>query len=710
MSNEKFVIPKNFTFLQSMELLYTIVMGQYKNLKSDIQREKDYKEQLRLYKKVESLLKYIGDGFNKISKKFSINEDWEVYLEKDDRSRKQFEDFQILDNDIRQMRSNVGMLLSKHDKENNNNILGFLKSKNNNKFVINDESDKILMEKVTKIKQERSRQEKLARLEQEKKEKQAQRQDRERELEKEKLLELRIREHVKTEMNKTLEQERELRQKQLIEKRNRQRKHEEEMMKTRRSLDVPRSNVAKEVLTKTTIIRRNSDSSDAINQKKQLDMNQAAVLAWSAAQKTANHNKSNTNNSNETHRSARRSLPPPLSSDKKISTKNKILVKKQPNSNNKIRVSSSGSSKPIKGRVLSTNGKSSTRERTPPSQVANTSKANTPTTSAIPSELSPLKAKIEHILNTLEGVDADACKQIVNDILIINSKVYWDDIAGLDNAKNSLKEAVIYPFLRPDLFKGLREPIRGMLLFGPPGTGKTMIAKAIATEARTTFFSISASSLLSKYLGESEKLVRALFYLAKRMAPSIIFIDEIDSLLSTRSDNENESSRRIKTELLIQWSNLSSATAREDTGKDSHTDNRVLVLSATNLPWAIDEAARRRFSRRLYIPLPNHETRLYHLKKLMSSQKNALTEEDFEEITNLIDGYSGSDITALAKEAAMEPIRNLGDELMNVDFENIRPVNKQDFIDAMKTIRKSVSPQSLKQYEEWASHFGSLGS
>lgn len=114
-------------------------------------------------------------------------------------------------------------------------------------------------------------------------------------------------------------------------------------------------------------------------------------------------------------------------------------------------------------------------------------------------------------------------------------EVHWDDIAGLESAKYSLKEAVVYPFLRPDLFRGLREPVRGMLLFGPPGTGKTMLARAVATESHSTFFSISASSLTSKYLGESEKLVRALFAIAKKLSPSIIFVDEIDSIMGSRN-------------------------------------------------------------------------------------------------------------------------------------------------------------------------------
>lgn len=298
-----------------------------------------------------------------------------------------------------------------------------------------------------------------------------------------------------------------------------------------------------------------------------------------------------------------------------------------------------------------------------------------------------MNERIQSVMDTLEGVDKMACEHILNDILVVDEKVYWDDIAGLRNAKNSLKEAVVYPFLRPDLFKGLREPIRGMLLFGPPGTGKTMIAKAVATESNSVFFSISASSLLSKYLGESEKLVRALFYLAKRLAPSIIFIDEIDSLLTARSDNENESSRRIKTEVLIQWSSLSNIVAQNE-NSGGLSDNRVLVLAATNLPWAIDEAARRRFSRRVYIPLPDYDTRLMHITKLLSKQPNNLTISEYEEVARMTEGYSGSDLTALAKEAAMEPIREVGDRLMDIKNETIRGVTFEDFKNALATTKK----------------------
>ncbi len=251
--------------------------------------------------------------------------------------------------------------------------------------------------------------------------------------------------------------------------------------------------------------------------------------------------------------------------------------------------------------------------------------------------------KVAHLMKNLpKGVDEGAAKQIFNEIVVQGDEVHWDDVAGLDIAKNALKEAVVYPFLRPDLFMGLREPARGMLLFGPPGTGKTMLARAVATESRSTFFSISASSLTSKYLGESEKLVRALFSLAKALAPSIIFVDEIDSLLSSRSGSgEHEATRRIKTEFLIQWSDLQRAAAgREQSEKEKERGDasRVLVLAATNLPWAIDEAARRRFVRRQYIPLPEDETRATQLRTLLGHQKHSLDENDIQKLVDLTDG------------------------------------------------------------------------
>ncbi|KAL2752249.1 hypothetical protein ACRALDRAFT_2045038 [Sodiomyces alcalophilus JCM 7366] len=317
------------------------------------------------------------------------------------------------------------------------------------------------------------------------------------------------------------------------------------------------------------------------------------------------------------------------------------------------------------------------------------------------------------ILKTLPpAVDKVAASQILDEIVVEGDEVHWDDIAGLEIAKNALRETVVYPFLRPDLFMGLREPARGMLLFGPPGTGKTMLARAVATESQSTFFSISASSLTSKYLGESEKLVRALFSLAKELAPSIIFVDEIDSLLSQRSNTgEHEATRRLKTEFLIQWSDLQRAAAgRSIAGGNGGGDpNRVLVLAATNLPWAIDEAARRRFVRRQYIPLPEPKTRSVQLRTLLGQQKHSLSETDIAKLVDLTDGFSGSDITALAKDAAMGPLRSVGDALLHMTMEDIRPILFSDFESSLSTIRPSVSKAGLKEYEDWAKMFGERG-
>lgn len=246
--------------------------------------------------------------------------------------------------------------------------------------------------------------------------------------------------------------------------------------------------------------------------------------------------------------------------------------------------------------------------------------------------------RAEHLMKNLpKGIDELAAKNILNEIVVKGDEVHWDDVAGLTAAKKALKEAVVYPFLRPDLFMGLREPARGMLLFGPPGTGKTMLARAVATESKSTFFAISASSLTSKWHGESEKLVRALFGMAKALAPSIIFVDEIDSLLSSRGGgSEHEASRRSKTEFLIQWSDLQRAAAGKETSIGD--PSRVLVLAATNCPWDIDEAARRRFVRRQYIPLPEVETRDTQIRTLLGAQKHGLSDRDIRRLVRLTEG------------------------------------------------------------------------
>lgn len=216
----------------------------------------------------------------------------------------------------------------------------------------------------------------------------------------------------------------------------------------------------------------------------------------------------------------------------------------------------------------------------------------------------------------LKNVDKKIAERILNEVVDKKQDTKWDDIAGLDNVKQAINEIVVYPMQNPDLFQGLLAPAKGLLLFGPPGTGKTLIGKCIACESGATFFAISASSLTSKWVGEGEKMVRALFAVARCMQPSVVFIDEIDSLLTQRVDGEHDSSRRMKTEFLVQFDGVS--TGAED---------RLLIVGATNRPQELDEAARRRFTKRLYIPLPEDSARKEIIKTLLAKAKSSLTEE-----------------------------------------------------------------------------------
>lgn len=294
------------------------------------------------------------------------------------------------------------------------------------------------------------------------------------------------------------------------------------------------------------------------------------------------------------------------------------------------------------------------------------------------------------------NVDEYILERISKEILETNLTLTWDDIVGLDDVKRIINEIVVWPMLRPDIFTGLRGPPKGLLLFGPPGTGKTMIGKCIASQCKATFFSISASSLTSKWVGEGEKMVRALFFLARKMEPSVIFIDEIDSLLSQRSENENEGSRRIKTEFLVQFDGVSVGD------KD-----RILVIGATNRPQEIDEAARRRLVKRIYVALPELEARKKMVLQLIKQYNNKIYEEEFNEIARLTEGYSGSDMFNLCREASMEPLREIKN-INEFDPSEVRPIGIEDFKSAMRQIRKSVSERDLKGYFEWNEQYGSM--
>lgn len=309
-------------------------------------------------------------------------------------------------------------------------------------------------------------------------------------------------------------------------------------------------------------------------------------------------------------------------------------------------------------------------------------------------------------------------QNIENEILNTSPNVHWDDIYGLGDVKDALNEMMILPAQRPDLYSGLRAPGKGVLLAGPPGVGKTLIAKAVATNIGATFFSISASSLNSKYHGESERLVRTLFQVARERQPSFIFIDEIDSILGSRSDSEHEASRRLKTEFMVQFdgSNSSSGHNSGNQGSDAQRqqhatgNDRVFIMAATNRPQDLDDAVLRRFDRRIYVALPSEQGRLTFLSNLVRKDdgiKWRISSSDLNALAKRTRRFSGSDLKALCREASLMPLRELGEHVSAVRAEDVRPCEMADFDRAFSIVRPSSSTALIRELEKWNEAFGS---
>ena len=349
----------------------------------------------------------------------------------------------------------------------------------------------------------------------------------------------------------------------------------------------------------------------------------------------------------------------------------------------------------------------------------------------IEKKLEELESKKKKVANKEGGgsgeddEDAKLKEQLQGTLVTEMPNVSWDDVAGLENAKRALKEAVILPIQYPQLFEGKRQPWKGILLYGPPGTGKSYLAKAAATETKGRFFSVSAANIVSKFMGESERLIKALFELARKNKPAVIFIDEIDSVLSARSEGENEATRRLKTEFLIQMQGV---------GKD---DKGILVLGATNIPWGLDPAVRRRFQKKIYISLPEAKARKVMFKLNLGDTYNDLTDEQYETLGNLTEGYSGSDIYNLTQDAIYGPLRKCqrATHFKQLDPHHIVPcspsdqgafkmkindipdpkslvapvVTFEDFVLSLQRIKPTVSPDDLKKQEQFTEEFGSEG-
>ena len=311
------------------------------------------------------------------------------------------------------------------------------------------------------------------------------------------------------------------------------------------------------------------------------------------------------------------------------------------------------------------------------------------------------------------------------------AKVEWCDVAGLKSAKDSLKEAAILPWKFPHLFQGAVKPWRCILLYGPPGTGKSYLAKALATESESSFYAISASDILSKWVGESEQQVKDLFETARRNTPAIIFVDEVDSLCGSR-DGENDSSRRVTTEFLVQIQGV------------GNNNDGVLLLAATNTPWSLDNAMRRRFEKRIYIPLPTFEARVDMFRLHVGDNEGSI---DMEALAGLSEGYSGSDIELVVREAGMSNLRLLtkathfmkqGEYMVPLDgivcedcdasttpcehaikttvydlppdcLKKVHHVSMYMLKEALKKSKPTVSTEDLTLFDKWTEKFGEDG-
>lgn len=323
------------------------------------------------------------------------------------------------------------------------------------------------------------------------------------------------------------------------------------------------------------------------------------------------------------------------------------------------------------------------------------------------------------VKKSILGVQDAALEGIIELSIIKDVNVHWEDVVGLDSARAVLVRSLEMPDRLPGIFNGACKRDRSLLLWGPPGTGKTQLARAAATELGCTFFNISAADIVSKWQGESERLVRALFARARREKKALIFIDELDSVGGARGESETDGTRRMKTELLTQLDGV------------ANTDDGVFFLAATNLPWLLDAALHRRFNNSIYVRLPDVSARRALFEMNLRNTAHTLTSDDLDEFANDTEGLSGSDIRNIVTAAARHPLSMLENarffrksedgrymEPCAADEQGAVPMTWRDLNDGqvrppavtreqvslyMRTTRRTMTPKLLREYEEYES-------
>lgn len=345
--------------------------------------------------------------------------------------------------------------------------------------------------------------------------------------------------------------------------------------------------------------------------------------------------------------------------------------------------------------------------------------------------------------NSTNSYDVELINRLKSSVLITkNSDVKLSDIKGLEQTKQILQNAIDDPILYKSIYKkGKGKYNKGILLYGPPGTGKTILVKAIAAECKYTFLDVDISDLINKYQGESERLVHSLFELAKQNQPCIIFIDEIESLITNRatSSETDETSKRMKTQLLTRINDLS----------DDKDYANIILIGATNLPWTIDPAFRRRFTKRVYVPLPDFPARLAMVKSGLEYLHHEVTEDNMNELASVqLQGYSGADVSTLFSDIVsipLEPAKQstyfekvmidskeyykplvgtnhiISDTIIQTTLRDLcqqfsdevilyDKIQYQDILRVLKRVKATNNETDLVQFTQWTAEFGQDGS